>query len=480
MSMMRLQGDSEKKKGIYYQVDSSEEPIGIGGMGRVFKGVCINEKTGTSKPVAIKFMYDDLPAQAVERARREASIQLRNDNLIEMLGFIEQKSKNALGEPVMHYHVVSELLTGVSLADLLDGKTTDRDGNTVEFAVKMQQLFEKDSEHFAKKIAISVLSGVMALHDAGYIHRDIDPTNIMLTNDGHIKLIDFGIAKQMNLLTTGDRGLTISGAFMGKPEFAAPELILGDIKQHNQTTDIYAIGILLYQCITGHTPFSGARHEIMEKQLKSKISVNAVKNKGLRKIILKACEKKQDQRYQSSAQMRVALESIEHESSNISFEKIRKPAIGIGMFVIIGGGIVAGIRNCSSSPSHKKDMVVDAGEFEKNKSAFIADINKHLSEADSLSVLGKNRELDDYEQKLMSSYTIYASIAQKIQEDTIYRITSPNVSIQIQTVKNLLDSAQIELSNQANLLSANGELEMSEAYRKRVQTIIDFLKDKQL
>ena len=91
---MRLQGDSEKKKGIYYQVDSSEEPIGIGGMGRVFKGVCINEKTGTSKPVAIKFMYDDLPAQAVERARREASIQLRNDNLIEMLGFIEQKSKN--------------------------------------------------------------------------------------------------------------------------------------------------------------------------------------------------------------------------------------------------------------------------------------------------------------------------------------------------------------------------------------------------
>lgn len=478
MSMMRLQGDSEKKKGIYYQVDSSEEPIGIGGMGRVFKGVCINEKTGTSKPVAIKFMYDDLPAQAVERARREASIQLRNDNLIEMLGFIEQKSKNALGEPVMHYHVVSELLTGVSLADLLDGKTTDRDGNTVEFAVKMRQLFEKDSEHFAKRIVISVLSGVMALHDAGYIHRDIDPTNIMLTNDGHIKLIDFGIAKQMNLLTTGDRGLTISGAFMGKPEFAAPELILGDIKQHNQTTDIYAIGILLYQCITGHTPFSGARHEIMEKQLKSKISVNAVKNKGLRKIILKACEKKQDQRYQSSAQMRVALESIEHESSNITFEKIRKPAIGIGLFVIIGSGIVAGIRNCSSSPSHKKDMVVDAGEFEKNKSAFIADINKQLSEADSLSVLGKNRELDDYEQKLMSSYTIYASIAQKIQEDTIYRITSPNVSIQIQTVKNLLDSAQIELSNQANLLSANGEQEMSEAYRKRVQRIIDFLKDK--
>lgn len=92
----------------------------------------------------------------------------------------------------------------------------------------------------------------------------------MLTADGHIKLIDFGIAKQMNNLTTGDKALTVAGKFMGKPEYAAPELALGDLNHQNQTTDIYAVGILLYQCIVGHTPFEGARHEILENNLRQR------------------------------------------------------------------------------------------------------------------------------------------------------------------------------------------------------------------
>ena len=476
MSTIRLQGEAEKKKGIYYELDSSDKPIGIGGMGQVFKGTCINEHTGASKPVAIKFMYDDLPAQAIERARREASVQLRNDNLIEMLGFIEQKSTNALGEPIMHYHVVSELLTGVSLADLLDGKTTDRDGNTVEFATKMRQLFEKDSEHFAKKIVISVLSGVMALHDAGYIHRDIDPTNIMLTNDGHIKLIDFGIAKQMNLLTTGDRGLTVGGVFMGKPEYAAPELILGDIKQHNQTPDIYSIGILLYQCITGHTPFGGVRHEIMEKQLKSKMPVGVIKNKGLRKIIAKACEKKQEQRYQTSAQMRVALESVEEikpSTISINIKKMMLPVAAIAGFLVVGGGISAGLRNCSTSDS----IVVSSDEFEAQKSAFRAELDSILQIADALATEGQNKELDDYEQKLMAAYTAYAKIENKIKNDTIFHIANPNVSSKIQLTKNLLDSAKIELANQAKMLESMGETKIAEDYNKRAEYIINFLNE---
>ena len=249
MSVIRLQGEAEKKKGIYFQLDSEDEPIGVGGMGQVFKGICVNERTGVTRPVAIKFMYDDLPPQAIERARREASIQLRNDNLVEMLGFIEIDETTALGEVKKHFHVVSELLTGVSLSDIFEGKTQDRDGEDVAYAVKLQQDFKNDPEHFAKIIVVNVLSGLMALHDAGYIHRDIDPSNIMVTTDGHIKLIDFGIAKQMNTLTTSDKALTVAGKFMGKPEYAAPELALGDIQHQNQTTDIYAMGILLYQCI---------------------------------------------------------------------------------------------------------------------------------------------------------------------------------------------------------------------------------------
>lgn len=77
MTMIRLQGETEKQLGIYYQLSSDEKPLGEGGMGKVYRGVCVNERTGATRDVAIKFMFDDLPASAYERARREAEIQLR-------------------------------------------------------------------------------------------------------------------------------------------------------------------------------------------------------------------------------------------------------------------------------------------------------------------------------------------------------------------------------------------------------------------
>ena len=337
MSVIRIQGESEKRRGIFYQLDSNDQPIGVGGMGQVFKGLCVNERNGHTRPVAIKFMFDDLPPHAIERARREASIQLRNDNLVEMLGFIEIAEKTQLGDVKMHYHVVSELLTGVSLSDLMEGKTADRDGNSVPYAEKLLADYKNDSEHFARTIVINVLSGLMALHDAGYIHRDIDPSNIMVTTDGHIKLIDFGIAKQMNTLTTNDKGLTVAGKFMGKPEYAAPELVLGDIQHQNQTTDIYAMGILLYQCIVGHTPFEGPRHEILEHQLKSKLPLNAVKNKALRGIIATACDKRQPLRYQTSAQMRVALETMNSKPVGLT-DNTKKiiAAVSVAVLLLVG------------------------------------------------------------------------------------------------------------------------------------------------
>lgn len=338
MATIRLQGETERRRGVYYQLDSNDEPIGVGGMGQVFKGICVDERTGATRPVAIKFMFDDLPPHAVERARREASIQLRNDNLVEMLGFIEIAERTPLGDVKMHYHVVSELLTGVSLSDLMEGKTTDREGDNVAFAVKLLQEYKNDPEHFARTIVMNVLSGLMALHDAGYIHRDIDPSNIMITNDGHIKLIDFGIAKQMKTLTTNDKGLTVAGKFMGKPEYAAPELVMGDIQHQDQTTDIYAMGVLLYQCIVGHTPFEGPRHEILEKQLKSKIPLNPIKNKALKGIIATACEKRQALRYQTSAQMRVALETMNSKPVGLT-DNTKKIIAGVAAAVLLLVGV---------------------------------------------------------------------------------------------------------------------------------------------
>ena len=340
MGLYRIQGNAEKRQGIFYEFDPQEEPLGVGGMGKVYKGFCINEKSGSSRPVAIKFMYDDLPPHVIERARREAAIQLRHENLVEMLGFIETEDKGPLGDIRRHYHVVSELLEGVMLDDLLQGKLADRNGNLVPFAQKLYGDFQRDVYRFATFIIRNILSGLMTLHDAGYIHRDIDPTNIMVTSDGHVKLIDFGIAKQMRSLTTHDKSLTVAGAFMGKPEYAAPELVLGDIKNQNQTTDIYAVGILLFQCIVGHPPFEGDRHEVLQMQLHKKLPLHLIKNKQLRAIIATATDKTRSKRYQSAAEFRVAMEHLPVQLKDDVFDSKFLYGIAAAVFacICIGGG----------------------------------------------------------------------------------------------------------------------------------------------
>lgn len=472
MSIIKLQGEAELRRKIHYQVDSADEPIGAGGMGQVYKGVCVDEQTGVTRPVAIKFMYEDLPAQAIERARREASIQLRNDNLVEMLGFIEIDEYSGIGEIKKHYHVVSELLHGVSLSDILEGKTKDRNGEDVAYAVKMLQDYKNDPEHFAQTIVLNVLSGLMALHDAGYIHRDIDPSNIMITSDGHIKLIDFGIAKQMNTLTTSDKSLTVAGKFMGKPEYAAPELALGDIQHQNQTTDIYAVGILLYQCIVGHTPFEGARHEILEMQMKAKLPLGVIKNKGLKSVIATACEKKQELRYQTSAQMRVALENMSGAKRAMSPAKKMSVIAAILVLAVTLGGVTAVVN--------QKQEQAEKAKFEKLKSEFAASVKAQIEEADREASIGFSKEEDFYEQSLMNAYTTYEKVEERTQKDSIYNITFPDILVKKQNITTALDSAQTELLGQAKMLDELGEAGMAETCRKRAEEINKFINNNNL
>ncbi len=346
MSLYKIQGKAEKRKGIYYEFDSEDEPLGAGGMGKVYKGRCVDERNGAVKNVAIKFMYDDLPPYAIEKARREAAIQFRHENLVEMLGFIETEDANVLGEVRHHYHVVSELLQGVSLDSLFTGKLVDQQGNFVPFAEKLFRNYQQDVNRFSVSIVKNILSGLMMMHDAGFIHRDIDPTNIMITADGHVKLIDFGIAKQIKSLTTNDKHLTQAGQFIGKPEYAAPELVLGAINEQNQTTDIYAVGILLFQCLVGHVPFEGDRSDILQKQLHSPLPLKLVKNKGLRKIIAKATEKSRAKRYQSAAEFRVALDQVDLNGNGLEWKPlynyiiggVAACLIGVGCFVMLSSG----------------------------------------------------------------------------------------------------------------------------------------------
>ena len=305
MPIIRLQNGNGETN-VHYEFDSGQKPIGEGGMGRVFRGIQVDEGSNglrKERDVAIKCLLEDLPEHAIKRSRREASIRLKNDNLVEMIDFVETHESY-----VIHYHVVSELLNGVNLDELLDGRTTNHDGKPNPTAERLLRNYRENRKAFAGEVFRCILSGIMALHDAGYIHRDIDPSNIMVTSDGKIKLIDFGIAKKVSELFTTGKSLTSPGQFIGKPYYAAPELLLGDLKQQSYSTDVYALGIVLFQLMTGHLPFEGAFQEVYEKQMHEKLPLSEVEDKTVRKIIEKATEKDQRKRYQSAAEFRVDLD----------------------------------------------------------------------------------------------------------------------------------------------------------------------------
>lgn len=345
MNIIRLQGNIEKRTGIYYEYDVDSTPLGEGGMGRVFKGYRVVERTGERMPVAIKAIYENIPERVVERARREANIQLDNDNLIRMYGFVETVTQlEGDAKCKVHYHVIMELLIGVTLEDIMNGVTSDQNGMQIPFAAEIYSQYTQNRDAAVVRIMKSILSGLMALHDNGFIHRDIDPSNIMLTIDGKIKLIDFGICKQIVSLESLDKALTATGVFMGKVNYAAPELVLGDVRSQNYTTDIYALGVLLYQLCTGHLPFTGTDQDILSANLRKSLPMGDIRRSDFKKIIRKATEKVQSKRYASVAELRVDLERISTNGKNGGNGKLGIIA-GISAIVILIIGAVLLSKN---------------------------------------------------------------------------------------------------------------------------------------
>lgn len=302
--IVRVQGASEVQNGIYYEYDTESQPLGQGGMGIVYQGYCFRvDNPQEYIPVAIK-LITNTTQDLIERAMREASIQIDHPNLLRMWGFIPNMEWDMYTQSYKpKYYVVMDRLVGVDLFSLMKGVTIDKSGYNVTYAQELYNKFISDRLAFVGEVMGGVLNAIAALHEKGYIHRDIDPSNVMITDDNGIKLIDFGISKSCSTQDGPVQKLTQVGSIIGKADYAAPEIVTGDVMNHNFTTDIYALGIMLYQLYTGSLPYSGSDPEIMQAQLNQPVPVENINHMGIRAVVERATRKKQSERYQSVTEM---------------------------------------------------------------------------------------------------------------------------------------------------------------------------------
>jgi serine/threonine-protein kinase len=198
------------------------ELVGAGGMSSVFKA----RDTLLERDVALKILHQHFTAddEYVERFRREARTvaQLSHPNIVTVID---------RGEDEGRQFIVFELVEGRTLEEILD----------VEGRLPVRQALE---------IAIQVARGLAFAHEHGLVHRDVKPQNVILNGDGRAKVTDFGIARSLDV-----QGVTQSGTVLGTSNYIAPEQASG--APVDATTDVYSLGVVLFELLTGEVPFPG-------------------------------------------------------------------------------------------------------------------------------------------------------------------------------------------------------------------------------
>jgi predicted Ser/Thr protein kinase len=257
-----------------------EEMLGRGGMGVVYRGT--HEHLG--RQVAIKELAPELTQQPEfkERFFAEARTQARmhHPNIVTVYDLIEEKGE---------FFIVMEYVAGRSCDELLK---------------------ESAGHGLGLGEAIGIFSQVLAAldyaHSEGVIHRDVKPSNVLLTSEGRVKLMDFGIA-----LLVGDKRLTSSQASIGTPIYMSPEQILRP-REMDHRTDIYSAAIVLYEMLNGAPPFDGeSMYEISKQQIEAPppdLSAQCPSVPvALAAVVTRALAKNPDERFISAGEMLRAL-----------------------------------------------------------------------------------------------------------------------------------------------------------------------------
>jgi serine/threonine protein kinase/Flp pilus assembly protein TadD len=319
--------------------------LGAGGMGEVYRAHDLR----LDRDVAIKVLPEGL-SQEPDRLRRfereaRAAAALNHPNILDV---------HDLGEHEGRAFIVTELLEGESLrAVIASGDLTLR--KAIEYG---------------RQIA----TGLAAAHDSGITHRDIKPANVFLTNDGQIKILDFGLAKltpsgtsPIELSKSPTKSFqTESGIALGTPGYIAPEQLHG--RPADQRSDVFSLGVVLYEMVTGQHPFPGdtiaeIHAAILTEEAPSLSRTNADVPPLFEHLVARCLEKRPEDRFQSARDLLFALEELSTGEVTTGRRRVRSPWFRRASFatVAIAAAIIAAVffqRSSLGIPFQERDRLL--------------------------------------------------------------------------------------------------------------------------
>jgi serine/threonine protein kinase/tetratricopeptide (TPR) repeat protein len=289
--------------------------IGAGGMGEVYRAT----DTRLGRDVALKILPAEMARdpERLARFRREArAVATLNHPLIVTIFSVEEADG-------IHFLTM----------ELVEGQSLDR--QIPQNGLPMERIIE---------IASALAEALTAAHDKSIVHRDLKPANVMVTGDGRVKVLDFGLAKEMRESDPSDAtmtsaGHTAVGVVMGTPAYMSPEQIAGRAVDHR--TDIFSLGIVLYEMASGRRPFEGASSaelasSILRDTPRPLSEICAGLAPDLSRLIQRCLEKDAQNRFSSAREVRDGLQAMRHPSGSGSRQiNATKPAPSIAVLPFV-------------------------------------------------------------------------------------------------------------------------------------------------